>query len=46
MSGVPIYIYVYIGSVNVFVTLKDDDSKYWLEVTIPQALASYMDERK
>jgi len=27
-------------------TLEDDDSKYWLEITTPQALASHMDERK
>ena len=45
MSGAPIDIYD--GSVDVFVTLEnDDDSKYLLEVTTPQALASHMDERK
>ena len=44
MSGAPIDIYN--GSADVFVTLEDDDSKYWLEVTTPQALASHMDERK
>jgi len=44
MSGGPIDIYN--GSADVFVTLKDDDSKYWLEVTTPQAVASHMDERK
>jgi hypothetical protein len=44
MSGAPIDIYN--GSLDVFVTLEDDDSKYWLEVTTPQALASHMDERK
>ena len=44
MSGVPIDIYN--GSADVFVTLEDDDSKYLLEVTTPQALASHMDERK
>lgn len=44
MSGAPIDIQN--GSVDVFVTLEDDDSKYWLEVTTPQALDSHMDERK
>lgn len=44
MSGAPIDIQN--GSVDVYVTLEDDDSKYWLEVTTPQALASHMDERK
>lgn len=44
MSGAPIDIYN--GSADVFVTLEDDDSKYWLEITTPQALASHMDERK
>lgn len=44
MSGAPIDIYN--GSADVFVTLEDDDSKYLLEVTTPQALASHMDERK
>jgi hypothetical protein len=44
MSGAPIDIYN--GSADVFVTLKDDDSKYLLEVTTLQALASHMDERK
>ena len=44
MSGDPIDTYN--GSVDVFVTLKDDDSKYLLEVTTPQALASHMDKRK
>ena len=44
MSGTPIDIYN--GSADVFVTLEDDDSEYWLEITTPQALASYMDERK
>ena len=44
MSGAPIDIYN--GSTDVFVTLEDDDSKYLLEVTTPQALASHMDERK
>lgn len=44
MSGAPIDIYN--GSVDVFVTLEDDNSKYLLEVTTPQALASHMDERK
>ena len=44
MSGMPTDIYD--GSVDVFVTLENDDSKYWLEVTTPQALASHMDERK
>jgi hypothetical protein len=40
MSRAPIDIYN--ASVDVFVTLEDDDSKYWLEVTTPQ----HMDERK
>ena len=44
MSGAPIDIYN--GSADVFVTLEDDDSKYLLEVTTLQALASHMDERK
>ena len=44
MSGAPIDIYN--GSADVLVTLEDDDSKYLLEVTTPQALASHMDERK
>jgi len=44
MSGAPIDIYN--GSADVFVALEDDDSKYWLEVTTPQALASHMNERK
>ena len=44
MSGARIDIYN--GSADVFVTLENDDSKYWLEVTTPQALASHMDERK
>lgn len=44
MSGVPIDIYD--SSADVFVTLEDDDSKYLLEITTPQALASHMDERK
>ena len=44
MSGAPINIYN--GSADVFVTLENDDSKYLLEVTTPQALASHMDERK
>ena len=44
MSGAPIDIYN--GSADVFVTLEDDDSKYWFEVTTPQALASHIDERK
>jgi len=44
MNGVPDDIYD--GCADVFVTLEDDDSKYWLEVTTPQALASHMDERK
>ena len=44
MGGAPIDIYN--GSVDVFVTLEDDNSKYLLEVTTPQALASHMDERK
>ena len=44
MSGAPIDIYN--GSADVFVTLENDDSKYLLEVTTPQALASHMDERK
>ena len=43
MGGAPIDIYN--GSVDVFVTLEDD-TKYLLEVTTPQALASHMDERK
>jgi hypothetical protein len=43
MSGAPIDIYN--GSADVFVTLEDD-SKYLLEVTTLQALASHMDERK
>lgn len=43
ISGAPIDIYN--GSVDVFVTLENDDSKYWLEVTTPQALVSHMDER-
>ena len=44
MSGAPIDIYD--GWADVFVTLEDDDdSKYWFEVTTPQALASHMDER-
>jgi hypothetical protein len=44
MGGAPIDIYNDI--VDVIVTLEDDDSKYWFEVTTPQALASHMDERK
>lgn len=46
MGGAPIDIYD--GWADVFVTLEDDDddSKYWFEVTTPQALASHMDERK
>jgi hypothetical protein len=44
MSGAPIDIYN--GSADVFIALEDDDSKYWLEVTTPQALASHMNERK
>ena len=44
MSGAPIDIYN--GSADVFVTLENDDSKYLLEVTTLQALASHMDERK
>ena len=45
MDGAPIDIYD--GWADVFVTLEDDDndSKYWFEVTTPQALASHMDER-
>ena len=45
MGGAPIDIYD--GWADVFVTLEDDDddSKYWFEVTTPQALASHMDER-
>ena len=41
MSGTPINIYN--GSADLFVTLEDDDSKYWLEVTTPEALASHME---
>ena len=44
MSGEPIDIYN--GSADVFVTLAEDDSKYWLESITPQALASHMSERK
>ena len=44
MSGAPIDIYN--GSADVFVTLEDDDSKYWLEVTTPQDLASHMDDQE
>ena len=44
MSGAPIDIYN--GSADVFVTLENDDSKYLLEVTTPQALASHIDERR
>ena len=44
ISGAPIDIYN--GSADVFVTLENDDSKYLLEITTPQALASHMDERK
>ncbi len=44
LSGEPTDIYK--GSADVFVNLEDDDSKYLLEVTTPQALASHMDERK
>ena len=45
MSGAPTDIYN--DWVDVFVTLEDDDSdlEYWFEVTTPQALASYMDEK-
>ena len=44
MGGAPIDIYD--GWADVFVTLEDDDdSKYWFEITTPQALASHMDER-
>ena len=32
-------------TVDVFVNLEGDDSKYWLEVTTPQALASHLKER-
>ena len=44
MSGKLIDIYN--GSADVFVTLEDDNFNYWLKVTISQALASDMDERK
>lgn len=44
MGGMPIDIYN--GSVDVFITLENDDDKYWVEVTTPQALASHMDEKK
>ena len=44
LGGAPIDIYN--GSVDVFVTLEDDNSEYLLEVTTPQAFASHMDERK
>ena len=44
MSGAPIDIYN--NSLDIFVTLKDNDSKYLLEVIALQALASHMDERK
>lgn len=44
MSGKLIDIYN--GSADVFATLEDDNFNYWLKVTISQALASDMDERK
>ena len=37
---------IYNGSTDVFVTLENKDSKYWLEVRTFQALTSNMDERK
>jgi len=39
---------VYNDSVDVFVTLEDDDDDftYFFEVTTPQSLASYINERK
>ena len=45
MTGIPDDIYD--GCADVFVTLEDDDddSKYFFEVTTPQALASHMDVR-
>ena len=44
MSGTPIDIYS--GSADVFVTLENDDSEYWFEVTTPQFLASHMHKKK
>jgi hypothetical protein len=44
MSKTPIAIYN--SRTDVFVTLEDYNSKYLLEVTIPPALASNMNERK
>ena len=44
ITGAPSDIYNDI--VDVFVMLEDDDCKYWVEITRPQALASHMDERK
>ncbi len=44
LSGVPSNIYN--DTVDVLVTLKDDDSEYFLEVTTPQAMASDMDKFK
>ena len=43
MGEAPSDIYNYL--VDVFVTLEDD-SEYWLDVTTPQFLVSYMDKRK
>jgi hypothetical protein len=43
LSGIPDDIYD--DYIDVFVTLEDDDSKYWFEVTTPQALASHLDEK-
>ena len=37
---------IYNGSADIFVTLEGDDSKYWLEVTTSEALASHIDKRK
>ena len=43
MGGMPSNIYD--DWVDVFVTLEDDDAQYWVEVTTPQALFSYMDKK-
>ena len=42
-AGVPVDIYI--GGADIIVTLEDD-SEYWLDVTTPQFLVSYMDKRK
>ena len=46
MNGMAVDYDIYNGNVDVFVTLENDKSEYWFEVTTPQALASHMDKTK